>query len=143
MPVIRCTANCGTTSSNATGLTTITARIQAEPHQKSTRLKSNSSTLLDPHGYDLLDQGIAKTLAKKESLLWVLKYLSCPQQQSAECWPETGPQKGHMLWSAYPGRLQPGHFMSWRIPPASWMSISMTICATVLPVPMPFPHWST
>jgi hypothetical protein len=47
--------------------------------EKSTRLEVEFEQLFSTHtGYDLLDQGIAKTLAKKESLLWVLKYPELP-----------------------------------------------------------------
>jgi hypothetical protein len=47
--------------------------------EKSTRLEVEFEELFSTHtGYDLLDQGIAKTLAKKESLLWVLKYPELP-----------------------------------------------------------------
>jgi len=47
--------------------------------EKSTRLEAEFESLFSTHtGYDLLDQGIAKTLAKKESLLWVLKYPELP-----------------------------------------------------------------
>ena len=47
--------------------------------EKSTCLEAEFEALFSTHtGYDLLDQCIAKTLAKKESLLWVLKYPELP-----------------------------------------------------------------